>query len=39
MLPFDPSIHPIEHFCCQNAACADAGRRGAGNLMVRGSGR
>src|SRR5262249_58447094 len=27
---------PIEHFCCQNKACPDAGKRGAGNLYFRG---
>jgi transposase-like protein len=31
---------PIEHFCCQNKACPDAGQRGQGNLYFRGfSGR
>ena len=31
---------PIEHFCCQNKACPDAGQRGKGNLYFRGfSGR
>ena len=31
---------PIEHFCCQNKACPDAGQRGGGNLYFRGfSGR
>jgi transposase-like protein len=30
----------IEHFCCQNKACPDAGQRGKGNLYFRGwSGR
>jgi hypothetical protein len=28
--------HPIEHFCCQNKACPDAGQRGQGNLYFRG---
>src|SRR5512135_3319000 len=33
-------MHPIEHFCCQNSQCPDAGRRGHGNLTFRGySGR
>ena len=26
---------PIEHFCCQNSHCPDAGARGGGNLYVR----
>ena len=31
---------PIEHFCCQNKGCPDAGQRGKGNLYFRGfSGR
>lgn len=34
----DPLVHPIDHFCCQNAECPDVGRRGAGNLSFRGSG-
>ena len=29
-------MHPIEHFCCQNNGCPDAGRRGHGNLYFRG---
>jgi transposase-like protein len=29
-------MHPIEHFCCQNTACPDHGRRGHGNLSFRG---
>jgi transposase-like protein len=33
-------MHPIEHFCCQNSQCPDAGRRRHGNLTFRGySGR
>jgi transposase-like protein len=27
---------PIEHFCCQNSPCPQAGVRGAGNLCFRG---
>lgn len=27
---------PIEHFCCQNSQCPQAGSRGAGNLYFRG---
>ena len=26
----------IEHLCCQNSQCPDAGRRGGGNLTYRG---
>jgi len=26
----------IEHLCCQNSACPDAGLRGRGNLVFRG---
>ena len=29
-------MHPIEHLCCQNSRCPDAGRRGQGNLTFRG---
>ena len=29
-------MHPIEHLCCQNPQCPDAGRRGHGNLIFRG---
>jgi len=29
-------MHPIEHFCCQNADCLDYGVRGKGNLSFRG---
>src|SRR5918994_1069424 len=29
-------MHPIEHLCCQNSQCPDAGRRGRGNLTFRG---
>jgi hypothetical protein len=29
-------MHPIEHLCCQNFACPDAGLRGKGNLSFRG---
>jgi transposase-like protein len=29
-------MHPIEHLCCQNSQCPDAGRRGHGNLTYRG---
>src|SRR5512135_3064519 len=29
-------MHPIEHLCCQNARCPDAGLRGRGNLTFRG---
>jgi hypothetical protein len=29
-------MHPIDHFCCQNKACPDQGRRGHGNLYFRG---
>src|SRR5512135_1182536 len=29
-------MHPIEHLCCQNAQCPDAGLRGRGNLTFRG---
>ena len=33
-------MQPIEHFCCQNKDCPDAGLRGKGNLYFRGwSGR
>jgi transposase-like protein len=31
-------MHPIEHFCCQNSSCPDAGVRGKGNLRFRGRG-
>jgi transposase-like protein len=31
-------MHPIEHFCCQNSKCPDAGVRGKGNLRFRGRG-
>jgi hypothetical protein len=31
-------MHPIEHFCCQNSNCPDAGVRGKGNLVFRGFG-
>jgi transposase-like protein len=27
---------PIEHLCCQNSLCPDAGTRGGGNLAFRG---
>jgi hypothetical protein len=27
---------PIEHFCCQDSHCPDAGTRGGGNLCFRG---
>ena len=27
---------PIEHFCCRNSQCPDAGVRGGGNLYFRG---
>jgi hypothetical protein len=27
---------PIEHFCCRNSQCPDAGARGGGNLYFRG---
>jgi hypothetical protein len=30
------SMVPIEHFCCQNSRCPDAGGRGGGNLDFRG---
>jgi hypothetical protein len=30
------SMVPIEHFCCQNSRCPDAGARGGGNLYFRG---
>jgi transposase-like protein len=30
------SMVPIEHFCCQNPRCPDAGARGGGNLYFRG---
>jgi transposase-like protein len=29
-------MHPIGHLCCQNFPCPNAGRRGHGNLTVRG---
>ena len=29
-------MHPIEHLCCQDPQCPDAGRRGHGNLTFRG---
>jgi len=29
-------MHPIEHLCCQNSQCPDAGLRGHGNLIFRG---
>lgn len=29
-------MHPIEHYCCQNSRCPDAGQRGRGNLSFRG---
>ena len=29
-------MHPIEHLCCQNSQCPDAGQRGHGNLTFRG---
>ncbi len=29
-------MHPIEHLCCQNSRCPDAGVRGLGNLTFRG---
>jgi hypothetical protein len=29
-------MHPIEHLCCQNSRCPDAGLRGHGNLTFRG---
>ena len=29
-------MHPVEHLCCQNSRCPDAGRRGHGNLTFRG---
>jgi hypothetical protein len=29
-------MHPIEHFCRQNAECCDRGVRGKGNLCFRG---
>src|SRR3954452_11636487 len=29
-------MHPIEHLCCQNSQCPEAGRRGHGNLTFRG---
>ena len=29
-------MHPIEHLCCQNSQCPEAGRRGLGNLTFRG---
>lgn len=29
-------MHPIEHFCCQNIDCPDAGVRGHGNLRFQG---
>src|SRR3954470_14935037 len=33
-------MRPIEDFCCQNKECADAGKRGHGNVYFRGwSGR
>jgi len=33
-------MRPIEDFCCQNKECADAGKRGFGNVYFRGwSGR
>ena len=30
-------MHPLEHLGCRNPRCADAGRRGHGNLASRGS--
>jgi len=39
MKPYhDPSVAPIEQFCCQNDACPEAGKRGHGNLCFRGYG-
>jgi transposase-like protein len=36
----EPSAVPVESFFCHNAACADHGKRGHGNLYFRGwSGR
>ena len=29
-------MHPIEHLCCQNSRCPDAGARGGENLYFRG---
>jgi hypothetical protein len=29
-------MHPIEHLCCQNSQCPDAGQRGRGNLSFQG---
>jgi transposase-like protein len=29
-------MQAIEHLCCQNSRCPDAGRRGQGNLTFRG---
>ena len=29
-------MHPIEHLCCQNSHCPDAGLWGHGNLTLRG---
>jgi transposase-like protein len=29
-------MHPIEHLCCQNSQCPEAGQRGHGNLTFRG---
>ncbi len=29
-------MHPIEHPCCQNSQCPNAGRRGLGNLSFQG---
>ncbi len=29
-------MQPIEHLCCQNSKCPEAGRRGLGNLTFRG---
>src|SRR4051794_34551555 len=29
-------MDPIEHLCCQNSRCPDAGLRGRGNLTFRG---
>jgi hypothetical protein len=29
-------LAPIEHFCCRNSHCRDAGARGGGNLYFRG---
>jgi len=29
-------MHPIEHLCCRNSECPEAGLRGRGNLSFRG---